>query len=266
MEVELIIDPPGSGAWNMAVDEMLLEAAARDGRRVLRFYQWSAPTLSLGYFQRLSQREEHLESRTCAVVRRATGGGAILHDRELTYSFVGPEQGLGGHQALYDLFHETLVEWLLAGRVEARRHGTATGATCSQPEAPSRSRGERTDEPFLCFQRRAEGDVVAWSRIGAEKGEFKICGSAQRRWKSALLQHGSLLLERSSFAPQLPGLGELSRLSPSPAEVWRAWTERIARRTGWRWRESRISPVESDSATRLQFERYGTHSWTGRRA
>ncbi|MFO0901499.1 MAG: hypothetical protein U0939_00785 [Pirellulales bacterium] len=261
MEVELIVDPPGAGAWNMAVDEMLLESAARDGRRVLRFYQWAAPTLSLGYFQRLSEREGHAESGACAVVRRATGGGAILHDCELTYSFAAPEQGLGGHQALYDLFHETLVEWLTEQGVEARRYESPTEVTCGEATAST-----AVGEPFLCFQRRAHGDVVAWSRRGAEPGEFKVCGSAQRRWKSALLQHGSLLLRRSSCAPQLPGVWELAGLASSPSEVWRAWSERLARRTGWTWRETTISPVESASATRLQFERYGTHSWTGRRA
>ena len=74
----------------MAVDEVLLEAAAADGQCTLRFYRWEEPTLSLGYFQTYADRWQHEPSRDAAVVRRTSGGGAILHDAELTYSFAVP--------------------------------------------------------------------------------------------------------------------------------------------------------------------------------
>jgi lipoate-protein ligase A len=86
----LIIDPPASGAWNMAVDEALLRSAAQRGTATLRFYQWSEPTLSLGYFQAADDRQQHFASLACPLVRRASGGGAIVHDRELTYSLAMP--------------------------------------------------------------------------------------------------------------------------------------------------------------------------------
>ncbi len=89
-DCRLIVHPPSPGAWNMAVDEALLMDAVENGVATLRFYQWSEPTLSLGYFQRYSDREQHAASRKCAVVRRQSGGGAILHDRELTYSLMLP--------------------------------------------------------------------------------------------------------------------------------------------------------------------------------
>src|SRR5687767_13677741 len=93
--LRLLIDPPASGAWNMAVDEALLASAAA-GVATLRFYTWSQPTLSLGYFQHAHQRDAHAASRSCPLVRRASGGGAILHDRELTYSLAVPlRQRLG---------------------------------------------------------------------------------------------------------------------------------------------------------------------------
>jgi len=82
----LIVDRPAPGAWNMAVDEALLDAAVEQGVAALRFYQWSEPTLSLGYFQRHADRDSHAASHDCTLVRRQSGGGAILHDRELTYS------------------------------------------------------------------------------------------------------------------------------------------------------------------------------------
>ena len=75
----LIVDPPASGAWNMAVDEALLESVADGGPATLRFYQWSEPTLSLGYFQPYADREQHEASRELTVVRRSTGGGALIH-------------------------------------------------------------------------------------------------------------------------------------------------------------------------------------------
>ena len=79
-EHHLIIDPPASGAWNMAVDEALLIDAADSGIATLRFYQWDVPTLSLGYFQAYDDRHQHAASGDCVCVRRQTGGGAIVHD------------------------------------------------------------------------------------------------------------------------------------------------------------------------------------------
>src|SRR5687767_6703039 len=89
----LIIDPPAEGSWNMAVDEALLESAADSGEITLRFYEWSRATLSLGYFQSHAERSGHTASLACPMVRRSTGGGAIVHDQELTYSLVVPMDG-----------------------------------------------------------------------------------------------------------------------------------------------------------------------------
>src|SRR2546421_118466 len=75
-----VVDPPADGAWTMAVDEALLEATERDGLATIRFYEWSEPTLSLGYFQAHAERRLHTASAACTLVRRTSGGGAILHD------------------------------------------------------------------------------------------------------------------------------------------------------------------------------------------
>src|SRR5437868_3979467 len=88
--LRLIIDSPGDGAWNMAVDEALLETAANTNQATLRLYQWRQPTLSLGYFQLAADRAQHAASAACLLIRRPSGGGAILHDRELTYSIALP--------------------------------------------------------------------------------------------------------------------------------------------------------------------------------
>ena len=86
----LIVDAPADGAWNMAADEALLHTVSNTETPVLRFYQWQSPTLSLGYFQSYADRNQHAASLEADVVRRLSGGGAILHDQELTYSLVLP--------------------------------------------------------------------------------------------------------------------------------------------------------------------------------
>ena len=102
----------------------------------LRFYGWSEPTLSLGYFQTYADRKEHPPSLPCAAVRRLTGGGAILHDAELTYSIVLP----GSHplaarrDELYRAIHGCLIEALGHFGITARLC-EASGIT-----GPARSR------------------------------------------------------------------------------------------------------------------------------
>ena len=93
----LLLDPPAAGAWNMAVDEVLLNGtAAGISRPTLRFYQWMPPCLSLGYFQDFSVVNlDGCRALGVEVVRRPTGGRAILHDRELTYSVALPASVLG---------------------------------------------------------------------------------------------------------------------------------------------------------------------------
>src|SRR3569833_2236254 len=82
----LIVDESRGGELNMAIDELLADAA----RPVLRFYAWRPATLSLGYFQAYADRHAHAASLGCPVVRRSSGGGAIVHDHEITYSLVVP--------------------------------------------------------------------------------------------------------------------------------------------------------------------------------
>ena len=177
----LLRHAPAPGAWNMAVDEVLLERAVA----CLRFYRWSEPTLSLGYFQAYADRREHPPSLPCAAVRRLTGGGAILHDFELTYSIVLPgTHPLAAHRdELYRAVHGSLIEALGQLGIAAR---------LCQPA----HKIEAVREPFLCFQRRSPGDVLI--------GQTKICGSAQRRRYGAVLQHGSLIWQTSAAAPNCP--------------------------------------------------------------
>ncbi len=179
-----------SGAENMATDESLLEQAIAAGLETLRLYRWNEPTVSLGYFQK--DDDPVLRQRFAGLprVRRLSGGGALLHDRELTYSIALPATHplADAPTVLYDRVHGALVDWL------------------NSLGAPARVRGEKRNEPepFLCFGRGDPRDVVL--------GPHKIIGSAQRRRRGAILQHGALLLERSPFAPEFPGLFDLSAI------------------------------------------------------
>jgi lipoate-protein ligase A len=242
----LLIDPPASGAWNMAVDEVLWEWCARTGERCWRFYQWEEPTLSLGYFQAYGDRWQHAASQACPVVRRLSGGGAIVHDAELTYSLVVPLTRATAvrRQSLYEAVHATLIETLAELGITASLRGEAETL-------------DAADRPFLCFQRRSPGDVVV--------GAVKIAGSAQRRNSSAVLQHGSVLLARSKAAPELDGLQETTLTAMSPEVVMSKWQGILAGRLDWSWRRASLSLDERHRAAHLAAVKYASDSWTERR-
>jgi lipoate-protein ligase A len=239
----LIIDGPASGAWNMAVDEVLLQAAQR-GEITLRFYQWSPATLSLGYFQAIEDRQQHAASQSCRVVRRTTGGGAILHDRELTYSICLPcrERFSASAESIYDAFHDTLVEVFANRNVLAHR--------CHQSDATCESK-------FLCFERRAKGDVLI--------DTSKVAGSAQRRHSGALLQHGSILLAASDFAPELPGINDLTRASMDCPDIVNEWILILEERLAVAFTLAKLSTLELATAKEVADTRYSANEWVHRR-
>ncbi len=287
----LIIDPPTSGALNMALDEALLSDAAENGSTTLRFYQWCEPTLSLGYFQSYDDRRLHTASIECACVRRQTGGGAILHDRELTYSLTLPASHPLARRTeeLYRLVHEAFIAVLAPLLVahdpqwQLRRHDQDSSnapSPCPLPEGEGVEIAFDTsarEEPFLCFQRRARGDVVlapvyegpsdaaASRRLAQPQLNWKILGSAQRRHRGAVLQHGSVLLGTSAAAPEVTGLAELTGVNLSAEQLCRAAADRIAA-------ELRVSfvgstyPAELESvAAHLANTKYAQGTWTNRR-
>ena len=164
----------------MARDEALLQHVGRGlAPPTLRLYQWDPATVSLGYFQSFAEiREQPKTIRAMPVVRRLTGGGAIIHDEELTYSLVLPTAHpllKQGPLRLYALVHDAVVAMLADRGVTAGRVGCA-------PQSNGRH------GPFLCFDRRHPLDVAVAGQ--------KVLGSAQRRTADAVLQHGSLQLAR----------------------------------------------------------------------
>ena len=252
----LIVDPGGAGDWNMALDEALLESAATDSPPCLRFYQWSQPTLSLGYFQESAERDQHAASRDAPLVRRASGGGAILHHHELTYSFTchQRERYAVHPQVLYDAIHQTLVNSLSQWGIQSSLYQQIPPLQQFQPQTSAQ---KSSAEPFLCFERRALGDVVLEGK--------KICGSAQRRGKTGILQHGSILLTQSKLAPELPGIQELSGVALTPKSLQNIWTLRLAERLSLVFALDNPTPVEINLAEAIQAEKFGSDPWTHRR-
>lgn len=241
----LLIDAPRPGAWNMAIDEMLLARAGRTQQCCWRFYQWSEPTLSLGYFQRYADRQMHAASRDCAVVRRSTGGGAILHDHELTYSLtVGAGHSLCNSAAeLYRRIHGTLIDVLGRLDTSARLHEGSAATSAN--------------EPFLCFARRSTGDLVL--------NEHKICGSAQRRHKGAILQHGSVLLARTDAAPELSGLRESARVELSAEQLIDLWLPALSQSLGVTFERDELTAEELHEAEHIVADKHGALAWIERR-
>jgi lipoate-protein ligase A len=265
------MDPPLAGSWNMAVDQALLDFVTQP---VLRLYQWEVPTLTLGYFQRLADRDGHLESRGCPVLRRSTGGGAILHDCELTYSLVLPADQIQTQSSIYyDRIHQVVAEMLaevgLVALLHPNRPPDATGFSSST----AAGQGSR-HEPFLCFERRAAGDLVLWPNLeptrspsGVAVHGHKILGSAQRKREGAILQHGSILFHRSEKAPQLMGINDF--LPPFRRENLSKFGERLAARLlmefEWEGQVSELTGDESSRATEYQSLRFGNAAWNSMR-
>ena len=243
----LITDPPATGSWNMSVDQALMETADSFAQPTLRIYNWHPATLSLGYFQPYHERLDHFESLDCECVRRSTGGGAILHDQEITYSLCVPSVNRWSKKntELYDLIHQATVETLQQWNIAAQLFRGN----------PEKTEGE--SEPFLCFERRTSGDVIL--------DHFKIGGSAQRRTRNALLQHGSILLSKSKHAPQLPGIQDLSGKQIASNELTDAWIHSVNRRLKFDLLPGELSAIEIQSAKKIKNERYAMKQWNEKR-
>lgn len=181
----LIEEAPRSGAENMAIDERLLRDAA-NGEAVpaLRFYTWDPPAVSLGRFQ---DEESAVDARACRrlgidIVRRITGGRAVLHHHELTYSIVARTDHPVFPNALLGTY-KVIAEGLLAGLGNLGIRAEMVSRSCRNAERVRKRAGEPA-----CFASPSWYEILA--------GGKKIIGSAQRRIPGAFLQHGSILIGR----------------------------------------------------------------------
>jgi len=158
----------GTPAFNMALDEALLESVAGTGRPILRFYAWTEPAASFGYFQKFTDVEH--ATRLRPLVRRPTGGGIVPHDSDWTYSVVSPP-GQSWHSLKAEASYRRIHEWIQSS---FQKCGIVTGlATCCHHPAPGQ-----------CFAGYEKFDLLWCGK--------KIAGAAQRRNKLGLLIQGSV--------------------------------------------------------------------------
>ncbi len=224
--LRLLPSAAADGPANMAADEALLENAQR-GEFAFRLYRWSPATLSLGYFQPAAERLKNPAWRELPWVRRATGGGAILHDEEeLTYAVALPPAVAKewGHAEWHCLFHRLMVDLLREAGVEAELVGGA--------------RHPPSELDFLCFVVPQPADVEWEGR--------KIIGGAQRLRGGALLQHGSIL--------------------PPAAEILGAkLPEALGRRFGLPVEARDWSSAERQHIAALAKEKFSSDAWSLKR-
>ncbi len=203
-------DAGADGATNMAVDAALLDHARRTGEATLRIYDWARPTLSFGRHERTRGLFDaaHLATRGVDAVRRPTGGRALLHHREVTYSVTAPAAGatLGeSYRAINALLRDALAR-LGVHAAEA-------------PRASGQARALRP-EGAACFAEPSAGELTV--------GGAKLVGSAQLREDGAFLQHGSILLEddQSGITALRVGAADGTLLPLAPVATLRSATGR----------------------------------------
>lgn len=244
------------GSMNMAIDDALMDSVRHGGAPVLRLYRWDPACLSLGRNQPAHGFYDLrvLEEAEVDVVRRPTGGRAVLHDDELTYSVICGDRDIGPPRAAYAKINEVLVKGLAALGAPAAIQA-ASGAPAPVPST------------VPCFADPVEGEVLADGR--------KLIGSAQVRRDGVLLQHGSLPFRPGHASLRLADMSWLAG-GGTPAYLETVlghlppW-EDVARALATAWateiapaEPARLSADERTAAEALE-PVYASADWTWRR-
>lgn len=249
----VIEDGAQSGADNMARDHALALCLGAE-EAVLRLYAWRVPTVSFGRNEPSLGRYDRDDAATRGIdfVRRPTGGRAVLHAAEVTYSVVAPLRALGGLRDAYLRINQALVAAL---------------ASLGVPASAAEDSAALPLDAGPCFQSPAGGEVVVQ---GA-----KLVGSAQARVEGALLQHGAIIMDGDQSAlDELRGDGVVPD-APASVRTWAAeasfdQVSASVRRAfelafGGGWNEAGYRSRELEEASRLRDEKYALDSWTWRR-
>jgi lipoate-protein ligase A len=241
--IRLLPYAEADGASNMAADEALVRSAV-EGIASLRFYGWTTATLSLGYFQPCALRLSDSQLALLPWVRRPSGGATLVHHHELTYALALPpgspwQSGMPWLLHMHRIITAALNELGLTESIDAvsekpMRHGDV-----------------------LCFQQYTTGDLLS--------GGKKVVGSAQRKYRQALMQHGSILLAQSEHTPALSGIRETTGVSLTVAQMQEAILHAFARDTGWRTDAGDWTQQEMEIVEELVTDKYATAEWNEKR-
>jgi lipoate-protein ligase A len=264
----LLITPPARGAWNMALDEAILEHIGRgESVPTLRLYAWDPPCLSLGHAQPFADVDRtRLKERGWEVVRRLTGGRAILHTDEITYSVIAPNDEPRVAGTVLESYNRLAQALLLAVK---------------ELELPVEIKEGKVDNPSMpnpvCFEVPSTYEITVNGK--------KLIGSAQARRKEGVLQHGSLPLvgDLTRICQALVFENESARESAAVRLLGRATTveSALGRQVGWETAaqaflhafesqlglslmEGELSESESKRTDELVKGKYAHPSWTGR--
>jgi lipoyl(octanoyl) transferase len=234
----LLRSGPAPPAVNMAIDEALLRSA--DPRAVLRLYAWDPPALSLGHFQPHAELAARAAAVGAVLVRRPTGGGAIHHDRELTFA-IAARPGHDGYPAgvveAYTRVHAALRAALLAvGARVAPRGGDAPLSV-------------RPRDATLCFEDHTALDLL-------DTAGRKVAGSAQRRTGGRVLHHGSLPLEVPALTPDSGSVSLAAGRSVGWEELADAVQAAVAAQLDVALQPDALTPAEAEAARALAAGRY----------
>lgn len=244
------------GPDNMALDEAMAGVARDAGDVLVRVYGWARPTLSLGRHQRAAGQYDIDAARRLGIdiVRRPTGGRAVLHWREITYCVAAPDDLLGPLREAYGTINTVLVHALARLGVNAQ---------VAAPDGPP-------PRPFAgaCFEEPVAGEISAGGR--------KLVGSAQWRADGALLQHGSILIDDDQ--PLANQIMTAPAPAPAPAATLRSLTGRAP--TLHEFRDAMGAAIEEGlgratdlvpldpalhAAAALRRAHYAADGWTWRR-
>jgi lipoyl(octanoyl) transferase len=264
----VILDPPARGSWNMAVDDALIESAQQPGfTPTLRLYSWVPACLSLGHAQSIQEVDQSLlRSFGWDLVRRPTGGRAILHTDELTYSITANNDHPLMNGGILESYHRISQAFLYFLQIYSL-------APVSRAENHA---GNKQPEP-VCFEVPSNYEITVSGK--------KIIGSAQARRKSAVLQHGAIPLfgDITRITHVLSYPSEDARQIAADKLKMRATT--IESETGialsWdqaahdlihafevthqmRFTPGQLTPREIETAGQIQSEKYAVASWTER--
>jgi lipoyl(octanoyl) transferase len=180
----LLQSGPGPAAFNMALDEALLESMPRLGRPVLRFYGWTEPAATFGYFQKYADVERATLLRP--LIRRPTGGGIVPHDADWTYSLVFPP-GHEWHSLKAEESYRRVHEWIQSTFTKLNV-ATELASCCKKP--PQTVRSSRREEAHT--EKSEMGCFAGYEKFDLLWNGRKIAGAAQRRNKLGLLIQGSV--------------------------------------------------------------------------